>query len=219
MSGDRGPEPSPPRFDLTSGRHCLDFVNTLEDRGGAARESLRAYPDLVEFARQAGRVDEATAVELLRRSRREGAAARAVRRRAIELREALYRLLRSGSPGAAAADLALLNRELSSALAERRLEPGGAGWRWSWAPSPDLARPLWPVLLSVSDLLTSEELGATRECRADRCSWLFLDRSRNRSRRWCDMRTCGNRAKARRHYGRVQAARRAAAGASRAPRP
>jgi len=54
------------------------------------------------------------------------------------------------------------------------------------------------------DLLTSDRLSAVRECAADDCAWLFLDESRNRSRRWCDMKVCGNRQKARLHYHRSQ---------------
>jgi predicted RNA-binding Zn ribbon-like protein len=61
---------------------------------------------------------------------------------------------------------------------------------------------LWPVARSAADLLTSQEQSRVRECAASDCGWLFLDLSRNRSRRWCDMETCGNRTKARRHYAR-----------------
>jgi predicted RNA-binding Zn ribbon-like protein len=57
---------------------------------------------------------------------------------------------------------------------------------------------LWPVVRSAAELLTSDELGRVRECAADNCAWLFLDRSKNRSRRWCDMAVCGNRDKVRR---------------------
>ena len=64
---------------------------------------------------------------------------------------------------------------------------------------------LWRLAVDASDLLTSTDLDRVRECSGDTCSWLFLDRSRNRSRRWCDMADCGNRAKARRHYSRLKA--------------
>jgi len=51
-------------------------------------------------------------------------------------------------------------------------------------------------------VLTGEALARVRECGGTACNWLFLDESRNRSRRWCSMESCGNRAKARRHYHR-----------------
>jgi predicted RNA-binding Zn ribbon-like protein len=78
---------------------------------------------------------------------------------------------------------------------------------WSWTDDPvSLDMPLWPVTRSAADLLTSSDLRSLRLCAADTCAWLFLDTSRNGSRRWCSMRTCGNRAKARRHHARVRAA-------------
>lgn len=66
---------------------------------------------------------------------------------------------------------------------------------------------LWPVARSAAELLTSPDAQRVRECALRSCSWLFVDRSRNRRRRWCDMKTCGNRAKARRHYRRKQKSR------------
>ncbi|MBI4413448.1 MAG: CGNR zinc finger domain-containing protein, partial [candidate division NC10 bacterium] len=77
-------------------------------------------------------------------------------------------------------------------------------WRWT-GDGQRLDRMLWAVTRSAADLLTSGELAAVRECEAETCAWLFMDRSRNRSRRWCDMKACGNRAKARRHYERKKA--------------
>ncbi|MCL4370559.1 MAG: CGNR zinc finger domain-containing protein [Chloroflexi bacterium] len=64
---------------------------------------------------------------------------------------------------------------------------------------------LWPVARSAGELLTSSELGRVRKCAGYPCGRLFLDTSRNQSRRWCDMKSCGNLAKARRHYARIRA--------------
>lgn len=66
-----------------------------------------------------------------------------------------------------------------------------------------LERILWPIAQSAAELLTSSELGTVRLCEAPDCAWLFLDQSCNRSRRWSDMKVCGNRQKARRHYQRT----------------
>jgi predicted RNA-binding Zn ribbon-like protein len=65
-----------------------------------------------------------------------------------------------------------------------------------------LRQVLWPVIRSAADLVTSPDISQIRECGAPDCNWLFLDRSRSGRRRWCDMSTCGNRAKARRYYSR-----------------
>ena len=80
-------------------------------------------------------------------------------------------------------------------------DPEGFGWTWE-APVDRFDRILWPIARSAAELLTSPDVADLRECASDRCSWLFLDRSRTRRRRWCDMKVCGNRAKARRHYRR-----------------
>jgi predicted RNA-binding Zn ribbon-like protein len=74
---------------------------------------------------------------------------------------------------------------------------------WEWpAGKPDLRQVLWPAIQSAADLFTSADVGRIRECEAPDCNWLFIDQSRGGRRRWCDMSTCGNRAKARRYYDR-----------------
>jgi predicted RNA-binding Zn ribbon-like protein len=106
-----------------------------------------------------------------------------------------------GSEGGFQADVGVL----SDAGRGEGQAPGRFGW--SWADDPvNLEMPLWPVTRSAADLLTSSDLRSLRLCASDTCAWLFLDTSRNGSRRWCSMRTCGNRAKARRHHARVRAA-------------
>jgi len=85
------------------------------------------------------------------------------------------------------------------------LEPGGAGFSGSWPAADYLDRPLWPVARAAADLLQSEQLERVGECADDRgCGYLFLDTSRNHSRRWCSMESCGNRAKARSHDRRTR---------------
>jgi len=69
----------------------------------------------------------------------------------------------------------------------------------------DLSSVLWPVARAAADLLLSDEISHLRMCGADDCAWLFLDKTKNQRRRWCDMKTCGNRVKARRHYQRLKA--------------
>ena len=72
----------------------------------------------------------------------------------------------------------------------------------------DLDRVTWWVARSAAELMTSPDLPFVRECASYDCGWLFMDTTKNRSRRWCDMSTCGNRAKGRRHYERKRAASR-----------
>jgi predicted RNA-binding Zn ribbon-like protein len=100
-------------------------------------------------------------------------------------------------------DLREFNTYLGKALSHLELRPDRNGFRLAW-PGDHLQLDfvLWPIIRSASDLLSSEELDSIRECDADTCRWLFVDRSKNHSRRWCDMRICGNRIKAQKFYRR-----------------
>ncbi len=195
----------PPILDFAGGQACLDFVNTWTTRGRTETEKLRRYEDLIAFARQAGYLSAPAAASLSRRARRRPAAAATALARIVEVREALYRLLVAlgADRQADAADLERLNAVLPRALGSLRLAVEPCGWKWEWAASEaGWEAPLGPVLCSAVELLTAGDAARVRECASERCTWLFLDRSRNGSRRWCDMKTCGNRAKARRHYRR-----------------
>ena len=101
------------------------------------------------------------------------------------------------------ADLGLLNQALTAALQHSRLVRAKSGLTWGWEPNEQaLDCMLWPIVRSAADLLTSRELDNVRQCGSLPCGWLFLDRTKNLSRHWCQMKACGNRAKSRRHYAR-----------------
>jgi predicted RNA-binding Zn ribbon-like protein len=102
------------------------------------------------------------------------------------------------------ADVGVLNGALSRTLGHLRVEQGDDGFGWGWEEGVDLERVLWPVVRDAAELLVGGELRRVGRCCGDSCDWLYLDTSRNRSRRWCDMQSCGNRAKARRHYHRAR---------------
>lgn len=201
-------------FDLSGGALCLDFANTLDDRPDPhPNEYLQSYADLLAFERQTGALSEAQLAHLRAEAVRRPAEAAATLARALGLREVIYRLFLALAEGESAppAELADLNRALADALAQARVAEDGRNvsgrFAWTWADDPlRLDMPLWPVARSAAELLTSSELSALRLCASETCAWLFLDTSRNGSRRWCSMRTCGNRAKARRHHARVRAA-------------
>jgi predicted RNA-binding Zn ribbon-like protein len=191
-------------FDLDAGALCLDFANTL---GLFSGDRLRSPADLLAFAVQAGLVPAARLAQLRDDIQAHPACAQAALARAYALRRALYNLFWAVADGRPPdpADLAALNHELPDALAHQQLvaEPGG-GLDWGWSGGPEsLAEVLYPIVRSAADLLTSaEQRAAVRQCGASDCAWLFLDSSRNRSRQWCSMQTCGNREKARRYYAR-----------------
>ena len=166
---------------------------------------LNSYRDLVSWSEQARILTESEAKRLLVVAERHPQQAEAVLQEAVAVREAMYRLFLALSEDASPrdSDLNILNEALSEAMAQAHIVHAEDGFRWDWVGKENaLARPLWPVVRSAADLLTSVELSRVRVCAADDCGWLFLDTSKNRSRRWCDMETCGNRAKARKHYER-----------------
>lgn len=191
-------------FEFSGGELCLDFANTGGFRGDPEGDHLTDYDTFVSWSRQAGIVDATQAERLRRLAVERPDEAAAVHMRAVALREAIYRLfarLALDLPPAPE-DLAVINAELGPALAMARLEPRDGGFAWGWQEGDDLARLLWPVARSAADTLAAETPSAVRECAAEDCNWLFVDTSKNRSRRWCDMKSCGNRAKARRHQAR-----------------
>lgn len=196
---------------LIGGRLSLDFANTVDWRtSDHPQQWLMSYSGLVAWSRHAGILTDHEAQRLLQEATRRPVDATAILERAITLREAIYRIFSAISHGVPpqAADFDILNAELSEALARSRVVPTADGFAWDWVGAGDtLDRMLWAVVRDAADLLTSDDMNRVRECAGDGCGWLFLDMSRNRSRRWCAMEGCGNRAKARRFYKRRRTSR------------
>ena len=200
---------SPPKYLLVGGRLCLDFCNSIRDREGEPEERLTDYNELVGWSWRAGILNAEEAARLKRTARRSPTEALSVLERALALREALHAVFLAvrGSRRPRPAQLETLNNELGRALARSQVVAAEGSFTWVWAEGGRaLDSMLWPIARSAADLLTSGELEAVRQCGGRACGWLFLDTSRNRTRRWCDMRVCGNRAKARRHHQRLRAA-------------
>jgi len=193
---------------LDSLQLCIHFANTMKWHASKRPvEQIMSYPALVDWARGAGVIDDATMRRLNVTAVEHPTAAEQVRQEAIELREAIYRIFASLAHGSApgAADLERLNMALARALRHARVEAVDGGFTWSWSAVEALDRILWPIARSAGELLTSPWRERVGQCADDRgCGWLFIDTSKNHSRRWCDINDCGNRAKARRHYQRVR---------------
>jgi predicted RNA-binding Zn ribbon-like protein len=185
------------------GRLCLDFVNTVEFRASASPvHYLGSYADLVAWSLHVHIVDEVGAELLLREAARRSAVATATFAWAITVRESMY-----GVFAAVAAELApdqhdldTLNTALSVALSQSRIVVTLTGFEWSSAHRAEaLDRVLWPICRSVLDLLTSKDIRRVKDCaRHGGCGWLFVDASKNGSRRWCSMQVCGRQEKVRR---------------------
>jgi predicted RNA-binding Zn ribbon-like protein len=201
------------RFEFRGGVPCLDFVNTvgwrLTDRPS---EYLRSYEDLLTWGRQAGLLTPEETEGLSQQATLDPEGAQETLSRALALREAIHRAITAAIAGEPQdeSDLSALNRELSIALSRLRVMPAGDayGWGWDWSGDdgrPPLDSPLWPVARSAAELLTSPKLSRVKVCADKGCGWVFLDESRNSSRRWCDSRDCGNRERVRRYLTRKRA--------------
>jgi len=193
---------------LLGGRLCLDFVNTLDWRGAETPvEFLNTYQDLVVWSRHAGICTPAEDRQLSKMAKDCETEARRVCKRAVELRETIYRIFAaiSQNKNPAPKDLAGFNKYLSEAMKASLIIRAKDGY--SWDTTGDKARLGWvlnPVIRSAADVLVSDEIKNIKACADPACGWLFLDSSRNKRRRWCDMQDCGNRAKASRFYKKNQ---------------
>jgi predicted RNA-binding Zn ribbon-like protein len=184
------------------GALCLDFINTVDvhDRPPGYDDLHPGYANVLAWCEWAEVLDPDRAQRLLRRARKEPRAAADVRKRAVALRESLFRtmsfLAQGETPGRD--DLATLEREILNASAYEHLQESDGVLAWQFTDESFLERVLWPIVVSAEKLLLSPDAGRVRECAGDECQWLFLDTTRNRSRRYCSPTGCGNRERVRR---------------------
>jgi predicted RNA-binding Zn ribbon-like protein len=195
--------------DRVGGRPALDFVNTVDPRHDPGRrDHLPDYPALLAWSGSLAIPLPAPVGALGRLAVTEPEAAAAAHGAALRLRESLYEVFAAALTGRQVpdGDLAVVNAQLCRATDHHVLRPDQSGGvRDGWVGAESLDSPLWPVVIDAWDLLTTDLIRRVRECPGEQtCGWLFLDTSRSGTRRWCDMRTCGNRAKGRTHYRRNQ---------------
>jgi predicted RNA-binding Zn ribbon-like protein len=211
-------------FDLCGGHPALDFVNSLDNRfrDDGPNEMLATYGDLLRFLEETALLSREHA-RVLNKAVAPQAAARALES-TRELREAvaavLYGSLEKKRPPQQ--DVLLLEKHFLNASRHRELQwqpgngegartgadadalkPTRARFTWRWGRhEADADLPVWVLALSVSEILLSPDMERVRTCGVDTCRWLFLDTSKNHTRRWCNMKVCGNRMKARRFQAR-----------------
>jgi predicted RNA-binding Zn ribbon-like protein len=206
MRGNMDKERHAGNLELVGGHLCLDFSNTVSSRDEAMRyDYLTRYDDLVDWARHAQMLTEPEAQALLRSAAGHPKLAAAVLARAVALRETIYRVFSAIAEARdpEGTDLTALNATLREAFARLEIAPSAGGFEWAWVvDGAELDRILWPIVGSAAQLLISAELGRVRQCARQGCNWLFVDLSKNQSRRWCSMDMCGSRVKSRRYYRR-----------------
>ena len=197
---------------LEGGHLALDFANTVgglrDEPPSPDDEYLEIYEDLPTWCARLGIVSQREAASLKAAARRDERAARRAHRQAIELRERLYAIFRAIADGREPPRELLdrLREDERAALADARLAPTGeATLEWAWPPPRELTDPLRPIVHAAVQLLTDGPLDRVKNC--GNCRWLFLDQSRNHSRRWCSMDECGLQMKHARFVERRRAAR------------
>ncbi len=196
---------------------CLDFVNTVDLRRSLRLETLGDYGDLVAWGEEHGVLTTREAAGIRARARREPADAGAAFAEAIELREALFATLSAATHAPPdAVPLDALNAALAAHSPPQRLVAAGGRLRADWLdPKDTLDWAGGARSRAAGALLTGPAAARLRECPGSpgkACGWLFVDTTKNGSRKWCVGGLCGNRTRAHRHYERERAARRGPAG-------
>jgi predicted RNA-binding Zn ribbon-like protein len=205
-------------FKYVAGDPSLELVNTVDwTPRGLVEDRLTDYERLTRWAEGVGMLSARQGTRLRARALEHPRIAERAYRDAVALRWQLRQLfvaVAEGKPVGAMRELTDVNAALSAALGHLELVSrpagdGGAGAvRWGWRDGGErLDSLLWPVLRAAGDLLASDESTRIRQCGGDDCGWLYVDRSRNGLRRWCQMEVCGTKEKS-----RQRALRRAEAG-------
>ena len=187
-------------------RLWLDFVNS--DASATDADALHDFESLVEWLEVARVIDTDRALGMRRRAQQQPAGASAAVVDARRVRVALRALAERGADDMQAREdaVAEINRVLGRSAGIRRLETRGDGsFTRAFVPEGDaFAGLMIPLVESAADALIRNELARVRRCADPRCHRVFYDVTRNGGRRWCDMATCGNRAKAARHRARTR---------------
>lgn len=194
-------------FELIAGHPALDLVNTLDwrFRDSGSEELLTSYSELLRFAEESALLKPQQARQI-RQKTTERSAKQALLA-VIDLRETaaeiFYALVDDRTPPQDA--IKKINRHLQASQQRRSLYWTSSVFALQWTEATNTQLPIWMLAQSAADLLTDEGTALIRECANAECRWLFLDTSKNHSRRWCDMKICGNRIKARRYKAQHKA--------------
>jgi predicted RNA-binding Zn ribbon-like protein len=190
-------------FRCPGGALCLDFCNSGHGiKGSRQEEWIPTFADLMDWLEAAGALSKSQATKLRAAGADSPQAAQQFLARAIGFREALARVLlaRTESRAAAGEDLRAIDAQYARTAPFARLASTPEGFAWSLDTAASaLDAALRPIVESAVGLLTSSKLARLRRCGSPTCYWLFLDETKNCSRRWCEMASCGNLMKVRRH--------------------
>lgn len=189
-------------LELVGGALCLDFVNTINSRVNPVHDYLTEYSDLVGWAKKVEILSPGQTCRLQKRAKQSTADAEAALGKSRMLRELLFRLFSNAARESRQRqqDIEKFLLEYGKTIAESHLQKKNNHYTLSWSVDKELDGLLNPIIHSGGELLLYGDLAHLKECPG--CGWLFLDTSKNQSRRWCSMNTCGARDKMRRYHKR-----------------
>ena len=194
------------RLPLVGCAHAWDFTNTSSGRGHPSfQEHFLSATDIVAWARHARLLTPSDGDRLAEAVLAQSGLSAALLARAVALRDVIFRIGSAVAAGSRprAVDIGLLADAHAACIARASLVSRGAVFVWAWDPQiAPVESILGPVVLSALTLLTRSDAGRIKQCEGDHCGWLFFDATKNKSRRWCEMEVCGNRAKQKRRRGR-----------------
>ena len=192
-------------LERVGGALCLDFINTVNSRIQTEHDYLMQYSDVAGWANKLGILSPTQINQLQKHAKQNVEGAESALLAARTLRDLLYRLFSNTAKGSEPdkKDMESFVIFYGESIARSRLIKDKTHYTTAWKLDEELDAVLWPVIHSAGELLLSEELPHVKECPG--CGWLFLDTSKNQSRRWCSMNTCGARDKMRRYHKRKQA--------------
>jgi predicted RNA-binding Zn ribbon-like protein len=192
-------------LELVGGNLCLDFVNTVNSRRSIEHDYLMSYSDLMGWANKIGILSPTHRNQLNKRAEQNTEDAENALQKVRTFRELLYRLFSSAARGnnPNKQDMAAFVQVYGDAISRAQLIKKDTSFITTWKLDETLDAVLLPIIHSAGELLQSPDLAQVKECPG--CGWLFLDTSKNQSRRWCSMNTCGTRDKMRRYHKRKQA--------------
>ncbi len=191
-------------LEIVGGAPCLDLANTINSRREPVHDYLQQYADLAGWAVKAGILSTLKRDRLIKLSEKNTKEADAAMRKALEFRELIYRLFSSAARGSRInqADMETFVAFYAEAMSHMKLSKKEHYFVFDWPADETLDSVLWQIVHSAGQLLLSKELNRVKEC--PNCGWLFLDTSKNQSRRWCSMNACGARDKMRRYHARLR---------------
>ncbi|HET9912142.1 MAG TPA: ABATE domain-containing protein [Anaerolineales bacterium] len=187
-------------LEFVGGAACLDFANTTNSRLYPEHDYLMQYSDLVDWVNKAGLLSPAQTSQLQKQAKQNPEAAGKTLAAARTLRELFYRLFSNAAKGSELdkKDMGAFITSYGDAISHALLIRHEDHYTTTWKLDESLDAVLCPIIYSAGELLLSKELTQVKECPG--CGWLFLDTSKNQSRRWCSMNTCGARDKMRRYH-------------------